>query len=54
MTETAKTLTFMAAGAVALLAAFAVIPSGNSLDPTECVGLRINEFDVASPSDSKS
>lgn len=49
MTETAKTLTFMAAGAVALLAAFAVIPSSNSLDPTEYVGLRINEFDVEKP-----
>jgi hypothetical protein len=49
MTETAKTLTFMAAGAVALLAAFAVIPGSNTLDPTEYVGLRINEFDVDKP-----
>jgi hypothetical protein len=49
MTETAKTLTFMAVGAVALLAAFAVIPGSNTLDPTEYVGLRINEFDVDKP-----
>jgi hypothetical protein len=49
MTETAKTLVFMAAGAVALLAAFAVIPGSNALDPTEYVGLRINEFEVDKP-----
>jgi hypothetical protein len=49
MTETAKTLTFMAAGAVALLAAFAVVPGGNSLNVDEYVGQRLNEFDVDKP-----
>jgi hypothetical protein len=49
MTETAKTLTFMAAGAVALLAAFAVVPSDNSLNVDEYVGQRLNEFDVDKP-----
>jgi hypothetical protein len=49
MTETAKTLTFMAAGAVALLAAFAVVPSSNTLDVNEYVGQRLNEFDVDKP-----
>jgi hypothetical protein len=49
MTETAKTLTFMAAGAVALLAAFAVVPGDNSLNVDEYVGQRLNEFDVDKP-----
>jgi hypothetical protein len=49
MTETAKTLTFMAAGAVALLAAFAVVPSDSSLNVDEYVGQRLNEFDVDKP-----
>jgi hypothetical protein len=49
MTETAKTLTFMAAGAVALLAAFAVVPSQNTLNVDEYVGQRLNEFDVDKP-----
>lgn len=49
MTETAKTLTFMAAGAISLLAAFAVIPGTNTFDESELVGQRLNEFDVDTP-----
>ena len=45
MTETAKTLTFMAAGAVALLAAFFVVPSENTFDVNELVGQQLNQFE---------
>ena len=50
MSETAKTLAFMAAGAVALLAAFAVVPSQNTFDTNELVGQRLNQFE---PEDAK-
>ncbi len=50
MSETAKTLAFMAAGAIALLAAFAVVPSQNTFDTNELVGQRLNQFE---PEDAK-
>jgi len=46
MSEMAKTLAFMAAGAVALLAAFVVVPTENSFDADELVGQRLNQFEV--------
>src|SRR5690606_36646327 len=50
MTETAKTLIFMAAGAVALVAAFVVLPTDNSFDVNELVGQRLNQFEIDAPS----
>ncbi|MDZ4656229.1 MAG: DUF4340 domain-containing protein [Bythopirellula sp.] len=49
MSEMAKTLAFMAAGAVALLAAFVVVPTENSFDADELVGQRLNQFEVDAP-----
>ena len=49
MTETAKTLIFMAAGAAALLAAFFVVPSENTFDVNELVGQELNQFESDAP-----
>jgi hypothetical protein len=49
MTETAKTLAFMAAAAVALVAAFVVTPTDNTFDVNELVGQQLNQFDVDAP-----
>jgi hypothetical protein len=49
MTETAKTLAFMAAGAVALLAAFFVVPRENTFDVNELVGQELNQFEIDAP-----
>lgn len=49
MTETAKTLIFMAAGAVALMAAFVVLPTDNTFDVNELVGQQLNQFEIDAP-----
>lgn len=49
MTETAKTLAFMAAGAVAILAAFVVAPSDNRFEVEELVGQKLYQFEVDAP-----
>jgi hypothetical protein len=49
MSETAKTLAFMAAGAVAVLAAFFVVPGENTFDVNELVGQELNQFEIDTP-----
>jgi len=49
MSEMAKTVVFLAAAAVSLLAAFVVGPSGDNFDVQELVGMRLNQFDVDAP-----
>lgn len=49
MSETAKTLAFMAAGAVALVAAFLIVPSENTFDVNELVGQQLNQFEIDAP-----
>ncbi len=49
MSEMAKTLVFMAAGAVALLAAFVVVPTENKFVAEDFVGQRLNQFEVDAP-----
>lgn len=46
MSEMAKTLTFMAAGALALIAAFFVVPTDKTVDTTELIGQHLNDFDA--------
>ena len=49
MTETTKTVLFVAVAAVALLLAFATGPGGETFDVQELVGKQLNQFDVDAP-----
>ncbi|QEG37149.1 DUF4340 domain-containing protein [Bythopirellula goksoeyrii] len=49
MSEMAKTLAFVAAAALALMAAFVVAPRENTFDVESLVGQRLNEFDIDAP-----
>jgi hypothetical protein len=49
MTETTKTVLFVAAAAVALLFAFAIGPGGETFDVKELVGQQLNQFDIDAP-----
>ncbi len=49
MSEMAKTLAFVAAAGLALMAAFMVAPRENSFDVETLVGQRLNEFDIDTP-----
>ena len=49
MSEMAKTLTFLVAGAAALLVGFVVGPKQDNFNVEELVGQRLNEFDIDAP-----
>mgnify|MGYP002621436852 CR=1 FL=1 len=49
MTETAKTLAFVTAGVLAILAAFVVAPREDTFDVESLVGERLNDFDIDAP-----
>lgn len=49
MTEMTKTMMFVAAAVVSLLAAFIIRPVGNTFDVQELVGEKLNQFDIEAP-----
>ena len=53
MTEMTKTMMFVAAAVVSLLAAFAIQPGGKTFDVQQQVGLILNQFDTEAPKQLK-
>jgi uncharacterized protein DUF4340 len=49
MTETSKTMVFVTAAVIALLAAFVITPSGEEFKVEELVGQKLNKFEINAP-----